>query len=115
MPAIKAPPLKIVENTYNVSEAAIRLKLREEGEVGRNGKPSKKGEKWLRDGVNLLGWPHYRLGGELRFSESDLAEIQELNRNKPENRGRRRATGTRKRPPARTQKPDSGKQLRPTG
>ncbi|MFB6805398.1 hypothetical protein [Streptomyces sp. NPDC056387] len=115
MPAIKAPPLKIVENTYNVSEAAIRLKLREEGEVGRNGKPSKKGEKWLRDGVNLLGWPHYRLGGELRFSESDLAEIQELNRNKPQARGRRRNPGTRKRPSVRSSKTTVDKQLRPTG
>lgn len=95
MAATKAPPLKIVENTYNVSEAAIRLKLREEGELGRNGKPSKKGEKWLRDGVNQLGWPHYRMCGELRFSESDLAEIQELNRNKPQARGRRRQSSRR--------------------
>ncbi|MEU3903250.1 hypothetical protein AB0F20_05475 [Streptomyces goshikiensis] len=95
MAATKAPPLKIVEPTYSVSEAAIRLNLRKEGEVNRNGGASKKGEKWLRDGVNLLGWPHYRLAGELRFSESDLAEIQELNRNKPETRGRRRQSNRR--------------------
>ncbi|WP_030292280.1 hypothetical protein [Streptomyces katrae] len=115
MPAIKAPPLKIVENTYSVSEAAVRLKLREEDEVNKNGEASKKGEKWLRDGVNLHGWPHYRLGGQLRFSESDLAEIQELNRNKPETRGRRRSTGTRKRPSVRSSKAAVDKQLRPTG
>lgn len=95
MAATKAPPLKIVENTYSVAEAAVRLRLRKEDEVDKNGKPSKKGEKWLRDGVNLHGWPHYRLGGQLRFSESNLAEIQELHQNKPETRGRRRQSNRR--------------------
>lgn len=109
MAATKAPALKIVENTYTVSEAAVKLNLRKEDD------PSKKGEKWLRDGVNLLGWPSHRMAGVLKFTESDLAEIQELNRNKPETRGRRRGAGTRKHPSARTAKPAGGKQLRPTG
>lgn len=115
MAATKAPALKIVENTYTVSEAAVKLQLREEDEVDKHGKPSKKGEKWLRDGVNLQGWPCHRMAGVLKFTESDLAEIQELNRNKPETRGRRRSTAARKRPSTRTAKPVVEKQLRPTG
>ncbi|MFI8294481.1 hypothetical protein ACIGCZ_00890 [Streptomyces nigra] len=92
MPATKAPPAKtrtaepVLENFYTVSEAAIRLRLREPGE------PGKKGEKFLRDGVNQQGWPCHRMAGQLLFSDSDLAVIAEKNRNRVDGRSRPRRT-----------------------
>lgn len=92
MPAQKAPPAgtktaePVLENFYTVSEAAIRLRLREPQD------PSKKGEKFLRDGVNKLGWPCHRMAGQLLFSDSDLAFIAEQNRNRVDGRSRPRRT-----------------------
>lgn len=97
MPATKAPAVptqrppadeSVLENFYTVAEAAIRLKLRDKDD------PSKKGEKFLRDGVNRQGWPCHRMAKQLLFSDSDLAAIAELNRNKPDARsGPRPSTG----------------------
>ncbi|MGW6741731.1 hypothetical protein ACWGDX_13550 [Streptomyces sp. NPDC055025] len=70
--AAPTKPKPVLENYYSVSEAAVRLGLRKKED------PSKKGEKWLRDGVNLHGFPKRRMAGQLLFSESDLAEIAEL-------------------------------------
>lgn len=92
MPATKAPPARkapaepVLENFHTVSEAAIRLRLREATD------PSKRGEKFLRDGVNKLGWPCHRMAGQLLFSDSDLAQIAELNRNRVDGRSRPRRT-----------------------
>ncbi|MFJ3200945.1 hypothetical protein [Streptomyces sp. NPDC086989] len=84
MAATKAPQLKTLENFYSVPEAAVRLGLRKPEDTGKGG------EKWLRDGVNLHGFPCHRLAGQLKFSDTDLAEIAERHRNKPETRSRRR-------------------------
>ncbi|QIP87582.1 hypothetical protein GLX30_30160 [Streptomyces sp. Tu 2975] len=87
----QAPAKPILENFYSVAEAAIRLGLRDRDD------DSKKGEKWLRDGVNLSGWPCHRLAGQLKFSDSDLAAIAEIHRNKVDGRsGPRRTRRTRK-------------------
>lgn len=98
--ATKAPPrsastpteLKpLVPEFYDVSEAAVRLGLREPGASGQAG------EKWLRDGFNrpLDGskgkpFPGRYLAGKLKFTEADLAQIaqialeeSEARRNKP--------------------------------
>lgn len=77
-----APTKPVLENLYSVSEAAIRLGLRDLED------PSKKGEKWLRDGVNRDGFPCHRMAGQLMFSDTDLAVIAERHRNKAEARGR---------------------------
>lgn len=98
MAAPKAPATKtVLENFYNVSQAAIRLNLRAEND------PSKKGEKWLRDGVNRkpeegTPFPCTRMAGQLMFSDSDLAWIAENGRNmRPKRSGRKRTWSTRRR------------------
>ena len=96
----KAPPAAPkLENFYTVSEAAIRLGLRDKDD------PSKKGEKWLRDGVNKEDWPCHRMAKQLLFSDSDLADIASRHRNKTHGhtQTRRRRTTRRTvatRPPA---------------
>jgi hypothetical protein len=87
----------VLENFHTVPEAAIRLGLRKKED------PSKKGEKWLRDGANRPEngskgprFPHRRMAGQLLFSDSDLATIGELSRNAPQGR----ALYTRRRRPA---------------
>ena len=87
MPATKAPPARtqktpaepVLENFYDVSQAAIRLGLRKKDE------PGKRGEKWLRDGYNRpedgskgRKFPGRYMGGQLMFSESELAAITEI-------------------------------------
>jgi hypothetical protein len=84
MAATKASPPTILETHYSVSAAAVRLGLRDPEDE------TTKGEKVLRDGVNLHGWPHSRIGRTLVFSESDLAEI--LLRNRAPRRVTRRRT-----------------------
>ena len=79
-------PKPVLEHYYDVSQAAIRLGLRGPDD------DSKKGEKWLRDGVNKLGFPHHRMAKQLRFSDSDLAVIADMNRSR-----RHGNSGTRKR------------------
>jgi len=59
---------------YNVKEAADLL-LRLKGEEHK--KESEAGQRWLRDGVNHKGFPHYRVGRRLMFTEADLITIVE--------------------------------------
>lgn len=79
-----APTTPVLENFYNVKQATVRLGLAAEAE------DDKRGQKWLRDGVNQKEdpFPCHRLSGQLMFSDSDLAEIAERHRNKTEARGR---------------------------
>ncbi|MFE2497164.1 hypothetical protein [Streptomyces scopuliridis] len=89
--AAPTKPKPVLETFYSVSEAAIRLGLRTKED------PSKKGEKWLRDGVNLHGFPKHRMAGQLLFSDSDLAEIAERHRSRVHgNSGVRRKRRVRK-------------------
>lgn len=88
MAATKASPQTVLEGLYSLSAAAIRLGLRDKDD------PTTKGEKVLRDGVNLHGWPHARIGRALVFSESDLAQILEMHR-APRRIARRRRAASR--------------------
>lgn len=90
-PTQKTPAEPVLENFHTVSEAAIRLKLRDKDD------PSKVGEKWLRDGVNKEGWPCHRMAKQLLFSDSDLAAIAELHHNKQDARSRPRPSTGRPR------------------
>ncbi|MFE2712325.1 hypothetical protein ACFXKI_10110 [Streptomyces mirabilis] len=87
MPATKAPPANtrktpaepVLENFYDLGQAAIRLNLRKKDE------PGKRGEKWLRDGYNRpedgskgRKFPGRYMAGRLKFSESELAVIAEI-------------------------------------
>jgi hypothetical protein len=76
----KTPTTTVLEHFYTVSEAAIRLGLREPHE------DNKRGEKWLRDGVNLKAFPHHRMARLLMFSDTDLAEIAAMSRTAPQRR-----------------------------
>lgn len=99
MPATKAPPARtqktpaepVLENFWTVAEAAVRLKLRDPKDS------SKKGEKFLRDGVNKEGWPCHRMARQLLFSDSDLAAIAEIHHNKQDARSRPRPSAGRPR------------------
>lgn len=89
--AAPTKPKPVLEHYYSVSDAAIRLGLRDPDD------PSNKGEKWLRDGVNKLDFPHHRMANQLKFSDSDLAVIADMNRSRPHgNSGTRRKKRTRK-------------------
>ncbi|MBB4984953.1 hypothetical protein [Streptomyces nymphaeiformis] len=72
---------KTLEPVYTVKEAAWLLKLADET------KPEG-GVRFLRDGVNREHdpFPHARINGQLRFSESQLAEIFERHINAPNTR-----------------------------
>lgn len=59
---------------YTVAEAADLL-LRLKGEEHKE--QSEAGQRWLRDGVNHKGFPHYRVGRRLMFTEADLITIVE--------------------------------------
>jgi hypothetical protein len=96
MPATKAPPAPtrktpaepVLERFYTVAQAAVRLGLRPADDT------TTAGEKWLRDGVNKEGWPCHRMARQLLFSDSDLAQIAELHRNRKDKRtGPRPSTG----------------------
>lgn len=84
------PPEPVLENFYDVKAATVRLGLATEDP------DDKSGQKWLRDGVNVEGWPCHRLAGKLMFSDSDLADIAERRRNAPERRGHYPRRRTRK-------------------
>ncbi|MFB6977756.1 hypothetical protein [Streptomyces scopuliridis] len=87
----KPKPKPVLETFYSVSEAAIRLGLRAKED------PGKRGEKWLRDGVNLHGFPKHRMAGQLLFSDSDLAEIAALHGSRVHgNTGKRKRRTTRR-------------------
>ncbi|MFE6127473.1 hypothetical protein ACFQ6Q_04235 [Streptomyces sp. NPDC056437] len=81
------PTKPVLENFYNVPAAAVRLGLQDPKDP-----EDKRGEKWLRDGVNqdIDPFPSTRMAGQLMFSDSHLAEIAGRHENKPEARGRRR-------------------------
>ncbi|MCZ7413100.1 hypothetical protein [Streptomyces sp. WMMC897] len=87
-PPKNAPP--VLENYYTVGLAAIRLGLKTQAEHEAG---SKKGERWLRDGVNRphAPFPAHRMSGQLMFSDSDLAEIAEMNRGVADKRSGRKA------------------------
>jgi hypothetical protein len=108
MPTRKAPPTKTVQlldRFYNVGEAAVRMNFKTQAEHDAG---STKGERWLRDGANRpedgskgQPFPHFRMNGQLMFSDSDLAEIAAMHRNAP-TQGARRGTRVRRKPqPAR--------------
>lgn len=109
MPATKAPPATtspaepVLENFYDVSQAAIRLGLREPHE------DSKRGEKWLRDGYNRpedgskgRKFPGRYMAGRLKFSESDLVVIAEIALEESEARRSKPRPSTGRRPRRRT-------------
>lgn len=76
MPPRKTDSPKL-EPLYNVEEAAMRL-LNLRGEADTEQRASTEaGQRWLRDGVNHKGFPHYRVGRRLMFSEKDLITILE--------------------------------------
>jgi hypothetical protein len=77
----QAPAKPILEHFYGVKQACDRLGLSDPKDPD-----DKRGQKWLRDGVNKLGWPCHRLAGQLKFSDSDLAAITEIHRNKVDGR-----------------------------
>jgi hypothetical protein len=104
MPATKAPPARtrttaaepVLENFYNLKQATIRLGLATEDPE------DKRGQDWLRRGVNRKPsqgpkFPCHRMAGQLMFSDSDLAEIAALMRNKVDGRSKPRR---RRRPAA---------------
>lgn len=62
------------QQLYTVEEAA-KLLLHLKGEEHRE--QSVAGQRWLRDGVNHKGFPHYRVGRRLMFTEADLVTILE--------------------------------------
>jgi hypothetical protein len=87
MPATKAPPARtqktpdepVLENFYDLGQAAVRLGLRPPDDT------SKRGEKWLRDGFNRPAdgskgrkFPGRYMAGRLKFSESELVVITEI-------------------------------------
>jgi hypothetical protein len=85
MPRPKAPPAHtppaelVLEQFYDVSQAAVKLGLRKPDEKG------KRGEKWLRDGFNRpedgskgRKFPGRYMAGRLKFSESELAVIADI-------------------------------------
>lgn len=95
MPATKAPPSRsraaepVLENFYNLKQATVRLGLATEDPE------DKRGQDWLRRGVNRKSsqgpkFPHHRMANQLMFSDSDLAEITDLMRNKPDGRAKPR-------------------------
>jgi hypothetical protein len=95
--ATKAPPTRgttpVLERFYNVKQATVRLGLSDPDNPN-----DKRGQKWLRDGVNKEGWPCTRMANQLMFSDSQLAQIAELHRNKADGRSKPRpSTGRRRR------------------
>ncbi|MER7623876.1 hypothetical protein [Streptomyces sp. NPDC126503] len=74
---------KTLERVYDIKQAAIALGLADPK------KPeSLAGQRFLRDGVNREHdpFPHTRINGQLRFTESQLAEILDRHRNAPNTR-----------------------------
>jgi hypothetical protein len=92
-----APTKPLLEHFYTVEKAAARLGLCDPDDP-----EDKRGQSWLRTGVNdkTNPFPCHRLSGQLMFSDSDLAEIAERHRNKPEARGRHTRTRRTRKPSA---------------
>lgn len=86
-------PTRQLEGFHTVKAATVALGLATSDE------DDKRGQRWLRDGVNrkVNPFPHHRMSGLLVFSDSDLAEIAEMHHNAPTRRAarpRRRAQQT---------------------
>jgi hypothetical protein len=102
MASPKAPPA-VLEDFYNVKQATVRLNLATEDPADLSG------QRWLRDGCNRPEdgskgprFPHHRLAGQLRFSDTDLAEIAALHRNVRNTRTGNQTGRPRRRTTART-------------
>jgi hypothetical protein len=103
--AAQKPTPRALEGYHNVKKATVLLGL------ATDDPEDKRGQKWLRDGVNLHGWPCHRMAGQLMFSDSNLAEIASMHANATTRRGRTRRATRKKTAPAR--KPASSRQLQP--
>ncbi|MEU1087697.1 hypothetical protein ABZ401_12855 [Streptomyces sp. NPDC005892] len=75
--AAPTKPKPVLEHYYNLKQACDRLGLSDP-----ENPDDKRGQKWMRVGVNTLNFPCHRMAGQLKFSDSDLAEIAELHRNR---------------------------------
>lgn len=89
--AAPTKPKPVLEHYYNVKQACDRLGLSDPEDPN-----DKRGQKWIRDGVNLHDFPCRRMAGLLRFSDSDLAVIADMHRGRRHgNSGTRRKRRTR--------------------
>jgi hypothetical protein len=83
-----APQALVLENFHNLKQACERLGLSDPKDP-----EDKRGQKWLRDGVNRPEdgskgprFPCTRMAGQLKFSDSQLAEIAGYCANKVDGR-----------------------------
>ncbi|TFI30086.1 hypothetical protein [Streptomyces sp. 4R-3d] len=98
--AAPTKPKPVLEKTYNIKAATVLLGLSDPDDP-----KDKRGQKWLRDGVNqeVDPFPHVRMARQLVFTESQLAEIQHRHRNRVHgNSGTRKKRRTVRRPLAST-------------
>ncbi|MGW0780405.1 hypothetical protein [Streptomyces sp. NPDC002913] len=89
-----APTKPVLERYFNVKQACDRLGLSDPADPN-----DKRGQKWLRDGVNqdTNPFPCSRMARQLLFTEADLAEIARRHRNRVHgNRGTRKKRVTRR-------------------
>lgn len=77
--AAPTKPTPVLEPHYNVKQACERLGLSDP-----NDPDDKRGQKWLRDGVNqeIDPFPCSRMARQLLFTEADLVEIARRHRNR---------------------------------
>ncbi|MGW3594948.1 hypothetical protein [Streptomyces sp. NPDC005167] len=82
----KTPPTPL-QGFHNVKQATVKLGMATEDPA------DKRGQRWLRDGVNREHnpFPCHRMSGYLLFSDDDLAEIAAMHRNVPTRAGRPRS------------------------
>ncbi|MFJ2568882.1 hypothetical protein ACIOYT_00480 [Streptomyces halstedii] len=91
-----APTTPVLERYFNVKQACDRLGLSDPSNPD-----DKRGQKWLRDGVNQENdpFPCSRMARQLLFTEADLAEIAMRHHNRRHgNSGTRRKKRTTKAP-----------------
>lgn len=98
----KATPIKPLEGIYNIKQAAVKLGLAKDEQDTRGHRFLRKGVNRPQDGSEGPQFPHFRMNGQLQFSDSDLVFIASLFRNVPDDRGRIAAGGVRKRAAKRT-------------
>ncbi|MFF8916928.1 hypothetical protein ACF08M_27315 [Streptomyces sp. NPDC015032] len=87
----------VLEAHYDVKAATVLLGLATEDPK------DKRGQKWLRDGVNqtVAPFPHTRMAGRLVFTESHLAEISARHESRVHgNTGKRKRRTASRRPVA---------------
>ncbi|MER5678633.1 hypothetical protein ACWGRL_21295 [[Kitasatospora] papulosa] len=77
--AAPTKPTPVLEPHYNVKQACDRLGLSDPKDPD-----DKRGQKWLRDGVNQEQdpFPCSRMARQLLFTEADLVEIARRHRNR---------------------------------